>query len=166
MQLTTREKIFIIAGGGILFLLLSFLGIKAIRQNILDIDVQIEALKKEEKILEDLGLEYQKLQGFKSDSPANIDNMVPRIEGILTNLGLKPIATLSSSDNPIENKFIKRQLNITFRETEAEQIMQFIKQIENDPSSPYKIEEFTARKIGRKPGMYYFNIKVAGYKKK
>ncbi|MDH5720840.1 MAG: hypothetical protein OEZ13_09540 [Spirochaetia bacterium] len=166
MEITAREKIFLSVGAVFIILIISFWGLKSLREQVFNIDVKIDELRQEQKDIEEYGEEYEKLQSLKSGAPENIDKMLPDIDRILLSLNLKATSSISTSDSIVEKRYIKRQANISFRDSLAEPVMQFIKQIESDPSSMYTVENFSARKLTRKPGYYYFTIKVIGYSKK
>lgn len=166
MQITQREKYFLLAGALFFVGLLAFFVIKNSADYLISIDEKLADLQYEEETIEKLGMEFQQLQSLKSGGQMNLEPMVPQIETILQRFGLLDLARLSPSDSIIENKYLKRQVSIEFREAPAMQILQFIKAIEDNAGIPMTIEEFSERPIVKKPGIYWVSMKISAFQNK
>ncbi|MDH4199201.1 MAG: hypothetical protein OEV66_02380 [Spirochaetia bacterium] len=166
MQLTDREKKLIIAGSAFFIILVVYFGVSFVKEDILSIDEKIRQSSFEDNNLINLGKEYKKLASLRSMEKVDIEPMVPQIESMLQKYGVRNNATLLPTDSVIENKFIKRQVSIDFKEIDSASILNIVKEIEESSSIPYSIEFFQSSEITSKPGLYRISLKVAAFKNK
>lgn len=168
MQLTQREKyLLIFAGVFFLFLLVFFSGRKVV-QYISEMSESSITAERETSQLEALGREFQALQSVKSGGEASqLETMMPNIENLLNTLNLRDkVISLNPRDTVVQNNFLKKEVLISLREITAAQMLDFIKQTEQNTSNPYKIESFTYRPVLKKTGFYNFTLSLAGFQKK
>lgn len=167
MQLTNRERSFIIAGGVLLVIMLSFYGFRVLNKKVEALNTELEEARNMGATLQNLGQEYQLLKSFKQGGAGqNLNNMMPAIEAQLQNLQLRETASIVPSENAIEENFQKKTVSITLKEAPARAVLQFIQQVESQSNSLYKIEHFSARPLRKPQGMYSFSIKIAAFEKK
>ncbi len=166
MQLTQREKYFLLAGALFFAGLLIFYVGKSSLRYVVSVDERLSELMDERESIEELGREYRRLQSLKSGGQLDLEPMVPQVETLLQRYGLLDIARLSPSDSIIENKYLKRQVTIDFREVPAMQLLQFVKAIEDNAGIPMTIEQFSERPVVKKPGIYSVSMKISAFQNK
>lgn len=168
MQLTQREKyLLMFAGIFFAFLILFFSGRKLV-QYITEMSESSLTAERETSQLQALGKEYQMLQNFKTGGEASqLESMMPYIENLLNTLNLRDkVMSLNPRDTVVQNNYLKKEVLISLREITASQMLEFVKQTEQNAGSPYKIESFTYRPVLKKTGFYNFTLSLAGFQKK
>lgn len=166
MEITNRERKFIVVGLGFFVCMILFFAFDYIKTNILSIDDKIKNALLEEKRLEYMGHEYKKLASLRSSEKIDLEPMIPQIESLLQKYGVRNNATFHPSDSVIENKYVKRLVSIDFREIDSTSLLSIIREIEDHSNIPYFIEFFQYSELSTKPGLYRVSLKIAAFKNK
>jgi hypothetical protein len=166
MQFTDREKKFIITGIIFFSFLVIYFAVIFLKNNIFSLDAKIKQSQIEEATLLRYGKEFRKLAILRTTEKIDLDPMVPQIESLLQKYGARNNATLQPNDSVIENKFIKRLINIEFKEIDAASLLNVIRELEDHNTIPYSIEYFQSVPLASKPGMYRVSMKIAAFKNK
>jgi len=166
VQLTDRERKFVLAGIAFFVILVVYFGINFLRDNIFSIDARIKQSQIDEANLLQYGKEYRKLAILRTSEKVDLEPMVPQIESLLQKYGVRNNATLQPNDSVIENRFLKRLINIEFREIDAASLLNVIRELEDHNTIPYSIEFFQSVPLGGKPGLYRVSMKIAAFKNK
>lgn len=166
-SLNPRERNYVVLLG----VFLIFLGIFFMGRNFMrymnDLSERSESAERDTIKVENFGREYQLLQATKSSDSQQIDGMLPAIEAMLKAIGLREkVGTLTYTDTPIQEKYIKREVKVSIRESAANQVMDFLRQVEQSTQTLYRIDNFTFRPVLKKPGIYDFNMQISGFQKK
>lgn len=166
MNITDREKKFVIAGIIFIIILMLFYGASYVKNNIFSVDEKIKQSSIEDASLLQYGREYRKLSALRTMEKVDLDPMIPQIEALLQKYGVRNNASLQPTDSVIENKFIKRLVSIDFREIDAASLLNIIRELEDHNTIPYSIEFFQSGQVGNKPGVYRASMKIAAFKNK
>lgn len=149
-----------------LFLILFFSG-RAFFRYIAEIEERSASAEKDTMRIEQLGREYQVLQAMKTGDSQQLDNMLSSIEQMLKTIGLREkVGTLTPTDTVVQDKYLKREVKVSIRESSANLVLDFIRQIEQSVQTLYKIESFSYRPVLKKPGLYDFTVQISGFQKK
>lgn len=149
-----------------LFLILFFSG-RAFFHYIAEIEERSASAEKDTMRIEQLGREYQVLQAMKTGDSQQLDNMLSSIEQMLKTIGLREkVGTLTPTDTVVQDKYLKREVKVSIRESSANLVLDFIRQIEQSVQTLYKIESFSYRPVLKKPGLYDFTVQISGFQKK
>lgn len=166
MQLSIREKYFVAGGAVFLIILIFVLGFRSLRAKYNEMDSRIITLQDDISNLKRMGELYQKYKSMKiSNMNQTLDNMVPYLENLLNQYGLKDKANIQPSRQNMEDKFMKKKVRINILKSGAKSVMQFIHQVENNSTNIYRIDSFRSRPVFKKDGFYNFTIEIIGYEK-
>jgi len=166
-NLNPRERSYVIILGVFVVFLGFFFAGRSFLRYMNDISERSESAERDTIKIENLGREYQLLQATKSSDSQQIDGMLPAIEAMLKAIGLREkVGTLTYTDTPVQEKYIKREVKVSIRESSATQVMDFVRQIEQSTQTLYRIDNFTFRPVLKKPGIYDFNMQISGFQKK
>lgn len=168
MQISEREKMFLVFGLGFLLVLGGVYGLRFVQGFIQELDNSFNSISRENQEILALAEEYQSLKKVKnSNSDAQLNNMVPYIENLLNQLSLrKQVRNLSPRDSIVDSKYVKKTVSISFREVSSKDFLKLVQRIEADRSNLLKIDSLTARPIAKKTGFYNVNLEIAGFKKR
>ncbi len=166
-SLNPRERTYLmLMGVFFLFLILFFSG-RAFFRYIAEIEERSASAEKDTMRIEQLGREYQVLQAMKTGDSQQLDNMLSSIEQMLKTIGLREkVGTLTPTDTVVQDKYLKREVKVSIRESSANLVLDFIRQIEQSVQTLYKIESFSYRPVLKKPGLYDFTVQISGFQKK
>lgn len=167
MQITTREKYFIIFGSVFILAGLIYLGAREFRLYYDKRAGKLENFEEENRLIEDLGRKYRLLLSYKSSgSSRRLNRMVAEIEQLVNSTGLRDFMTsLTPRENTIEGGYRKKTVTVIFRRTPARPVLAFIKSIEQNNRGLFRIDSFRSAPVSQKPGIYNFTIQIAGFEK-
>lgn len=167
MKLTLRERMLIIGAGVFLLAVGLYFSADYIRENLKTGREKLTELDKTQVKLESLAREYQTLLAYRNASTnRSLNDMVPRIEGRLNGLGLYKDALLSTTDSTVENKYLRRQVKISFKEITGESVLKLMQEIEGDTDFLLRIENFDSRSLLKKEGYYKVSLTISAYQQK
>jgi len=166
MKITEREKLFLIGGGAFFGLVVIFYLFLYVKNNLFSVEDESSLIQEEIRKIEEYGKKYQQLVNLKAQNDYNLDPMSATIESLLQKNGLHDNVRVRPVDSVIENKYLKRQISVDIREVSAMQMMQFIKDVEENTILPVTVEYFLSRPVAGKPGYYMLSLKVSAFTKK
>ncbi|HNA78604.1 MAG TPA: hypothetical protein PKY99_04095, partial [Turneriella sp.] len=106
-------------------------------------------------------------QAMKTGDSQQLDNMLSSIETMLKNIGLREkVGSLTPTDTIVQEKYLKREVKVSIKESPANLVLDFIRQVEQSVQTLYKVESFSYRPVLKKPGIYDFTVQISGFQRK
>ena len=169
MQISQREKLFLMGGGvsllvlGIFYLFFQFnLKLKNIEAK------KMDSLNDKNK-LQQLSIEYQQLKSISKEIKAsNLGlDLTAEMENLLSTSNLPGNKFfLKPYRKEIEKQYIKDEVRITLPEVTAKDLLTIIQSVENNPQALLNIDYFQVRPLKKKEGYYTASLTVVSYKNK
>jgi hypothetical protein len=132
-----------------------------------DISERSDSAERDTLQIENLGRQYQLLQAMRTGDSQQLDNMLSSIETMLKTIGLRDkVGSLTPTDTTVQEKYLKREVKVSIKESPANQVLDFIRQIEQSTQTLYKVESFSYRPVLKKPGIYDFSVQISGFQRK
>jgi hypothetical protein len=104
---------------------------------------------------------------MKTGDTQQLDNMLSSIETMLKNIGLREkVGSLTPTDTIVQEKYLKREVKLSIKESPANLVLDFIRQVEQSVQTLYKIESFSYRPVLKKPGIYDFTLQISAFQRK
>jgi len=166
-SLNPRERTYLIVlGVFVLFLAIFFAG-RSFAAYMTDLRERTDSAERDTVQIENLGREYQVLQAMKTGDSQQLDNMLSSIETMLKTIGLREkVGSLTPTDTIVQEKYLKREVKVSIKESPANLVLDFIRQVEQSVQTLYKIESFSYRPVLKKPGIYDFTVQISGFQRK
>jgi len=166
-SLNPRERTYLIVlGVFVLFLAIFFAG-RSFAAYMTDLRERTDSAERDTVQIESLGREYQVLQAMKTGDSQQLDNMLSSIETMLKTTGLREkVGSLTPTDTIVQEKYLKREVKVSIKESPANLVLDFIRQVEQSVQTLYKIESFSYRPVLKKPGIYDFTVQISGFQRK
>ena len=166
-SLNPRERTYVIMLGIFAGLLGVFFMGRSFARYMTSISERSESAERDTMQIEVLGRRYQVLQAMKTGDSQQLDNMLSSIETMLKNIGLRDkVGSLTPTDTTVQDKYLKREVKVSIKESPANQVLDFVRQIEQSTQTLYKVESFSYRPVLKEPGIYDFNIQISGFQRK
>lgn len=155
-----------VLGVFILFLGVFFAG-RSFAAYMTDLRERTDSAERDTLQIENLGRQFQVLQAMKTGDTQQIDNMLSSIETMLKNLGLREkVGSLTPTDTVVQEKYLKREVKVSIKESPATPVLDFIRQVEQSVQTLYKVESFSYRPVLKKPGIYDFTVQISAFQRK
>ncbi|MCX7632580.1 MAG: type II secretion system protein M [Turneriella sp.] len=166
-SLSPRERIYLMVLAVFLVLVATFFTARSFTRYMRDLNERSNSAERDTMQIEQLGRQYQMLQAMRTGDSQQLDNMLSNIETMLRNTGLRDkIGSLTPTDTVVQDKYLKREVKLTIRESPANLVLDFIRQVEQSVQILYKIENFSFRPVLKKPGIYDFTLQISAFQKK
>lgn len=166
-SLSARERTYLLALAIFAVLVLFFFMGRSFARYMTDLRERTDSAERDTVQIENLGRQFQILQAMKTGDSQQLDNMLSSIETMLKNIGLRDkVGSLTPTDTIVQDKYLKREVKVSIKESPANLVLDFIRQIEQSVQTLYKIESFSYRPVLKKPGIYDFTIQISGFQKK
>ncbi|MBV6494372.1 MAG: hypothetical protein LDLANPLL_02405 [Turneriella sp.] len=166
-SLSSRERTYLIILGIFAVLIALFLSARSFANYMSSLSERSQNAESNTSRLESLGREFQMLQAMRTGESQQLDNMLSTIETMLKTIGLREkVGSLTPTDTVVQDKYVKREVKVTIKESPANLVLDFIRQIEQNTQTLYKVESFNFRPVLKKTGVYDFNISISGFEKK
>jgi hypothetical protein len=164
-KLNQRERIFVMAGGAFIVVVLIFLGIKEIIDYKDEIQEEAQIISGHIQTLQGYIKEYNKVKFTVPKKSLTSDDVLPEVEKILIQNNIKEKATsLSDSKTTIEKKnFTKTTVKIKFHDIDFNSLSKFVYDIEENNDYWLKVEFMRLRKSPNKPGKYDALLRIISY---
>lgn len=166
-SLNPRERTYLmILGVFALFLGIFFAG-RSFAAYMTDLRERTDSAERDTVQIENLGRQFQVLQAMKTGDSQQLDNMLSSIETMLKNIGLREkVGSLTPTDTIVQEKYLKREVKVSIKESPANLVLDFIRQVEQSVQTLYKVESFSYRPVLKKPGIYDFTVQISGFQRK
>ncbi len=165
--LNARERTYVMLLGVFLLFLGIFFSGRSFARYMTDLRDRSESAERDTLQIENLGRQYQLLQAMKTGDSQQLDNMLSSIEAMLKTIGLRDrVGSLTPTDTIVQEKYLKREVKVSIKESAANQVLDFIRQIEQSTQTLYKVESFSYRPVLKKPGIYDFTVQISGFQRK
>jgi type II secretory pathway component PulM len=165
--LNPRERSYVIILGIFAVLLSFFFAGRSFARYMQDISERSDSAERDTLEIENLGRQFQLLQAMKTGDSQQLDNMLSSIEAMLKAIGLREkVGSLTPTDTVVQEKYLKREVKVSIKESSASQVLDFIRQIEQSTQTLYKVESMSYRPVLKKPGFYDFSIQISGFQRK
>jgi len=166
-SLNARERTYVMILGGFMVILGFFMAGRAFARYMSDLSERSDFAERDTLRLEGLGRQYQLLQAMRTGDSQQLDNMLSTIESMLKAIGLREkVGSLTPTDTTVQEKYLKREVKVSIKESPADLVLNFVRQIEQSTQTLYKVESFTYRPVLKKPGIYDFNVQISGFQRK
>jgi type II secretory pathway component PulM len=166
-SLNARERTYLMLLGVFMLFLGVFFAGRSFARYMTDLSERSESAERDTMQIENLGRQYQLLQAMKTGDSQQLDNMLSSIETMLKTIGLRErVGSLTPTDTIVQDKYLKREVKVSIRESSANQVLDFIRQIEQSTQTLYKVENFSYRPVLKKPGIYDFTVQISGFQRK
>lgn len=166
-SLSARERTYLMALAIFAVLVLLFFMGRSFARYMTDLRERTDSAERDTVQIENLGRQFQILQAMKTGDSQQLDNMLSSIETMLKNIGLRDkVGSLTPTDTIVQEKYLKREVKVSIKESPANLVLDFIRQIEQSVQTLYKIESFSYRPVLKKPGIYDFTLQISGFQKK
>lgn len=166
-NLSPRERTYIMLLGVFFILLGMFFAGRSFARYMSDLSERSDSAERDTLEIERLGRQYQLLLGMKTGDSQQLDNMLSSIESMLKAIGLRDkVGSLTPTDTIVQEKYLKREVKVSIKESPANQVLDFIRQIEQSTQTLYKVESFNYRPVLKKPGIYDFNVQISGFQRR
>lgn len=166
-SLNPRERTYVMLLGVFAAFLGIFFAGRSFARYMNDLSERSDSSERDTLQIENLGRQYQLLQAMKTGDSQQLDNMLSSIEALLKNIGLRDkVGSLTPTDTVVQDKYLKREVKVSIKESPANQVLDFIRQIEQSTQTLYKVESMSYRPVLKKPGFYDFSIQISGFQRK
>jgi|GEM_PF-2411672 len=166
-SLNPRERTYVMLLGVFAAFLGIFFAGRSFARYMNDLSERSDSAERDTLQIENLGRQYQLLQAMKTGDSQQLDNMLSSIEALLKNIGLRDkVGSLTPTDTVVQDKYLKREVKVSIKESPANQVLDFIRQIEQSTQTLYKVESMSYRPVLKKPGFYDFSIQISGFQRK
>lgn len=166
-SLNPRERSYLALLGIFMGLLGMFFAGRGFAGYMSDLSERSESAERDTLQIENLGRQFQVLQAMKTGDAQQLDNMLSSIETMLKNIGLREkVGSLTPTDTIVQEKYLKREVKVSIKESPANLVLDFIRQIEQSVQTLYKVENFSYRPVLKKPGIYDFTVQISGFQRK
>lgn len=166
-SLNPRERTYLmILGVFALFLGVFFAG-RSFAAYMADLRERTDSAERDTVQIENLGRQFQVLQAMKTGDSQQLDNMLSSIETMLKTIGLREkVGSLTPTDTIVQEKYLKREVKVSIKESPANLVLDFVRQVEQSVQTLYKVESFSYRPVLKKPGIYDFTVQISGFQRK
>jgi len=165
--LNPREKTYVLILATFALVMALFFAGRKFSRYMTDIRERSDSAERDTVQIENLGRQYQLLQAMKTGDSQQLDNMMSSIESMLKTIGLREkVGSLTPTDTTVQDKYLKREVRLSIKESGANQVLDFMRQIEQSTQTLYKIESFSYRPVLKKAGIYDFQLTISGFQKK
>lgn len=166
-SLNPRERTYVMLLGIFAVVIGIFFAGRSFARYMNDLSERSDSAERDTLQIENLGRQYQLLQAMKTGDSQQLDNMLSSIETLLKNIGLRDkVGSLTPTDTVVQDKYLKREVKVSIKESPANQVLDFIRQIEQSTQTLYKVESMSYRPVLKKPGIYDFSIQISGFQRK
>ncbi len=166
LHLTEREKLILFGGSIVLSIMLFLAGLYKANNLLANIKEQEDQWTHESIVLQNLGREYRLLKNLSANivNQKGASDVTIDIEKLLVQNNLKSFhPNLIPRRSKVEKKYIKSEVQITFKEIPMQPIFTLINQVENYPDKFLKITNLATRPLLKKVGYYSVSITIATF---
>lgn len=166
-SLSARERTYLMVLVVFIAVVLVFFLGRSFAHYMADLRERTDSAERDTLQIENLGRQFQVLQAMKTGDAQQLDNMLSSIETMLKNIGLRDkVGSLTPTDTIVQDKYLKREVKVSIKESPANLVLDFIRQVEQSVQTLYKIENFSYRPVLKKPGIYDFTVQISGFQRK
>ena len=166
-SLNPRERTYVMLLGIFAVVIGIFFAGRSFARYMNDLSERSDSAERDTLQIENLGRQYQLLQAMRTGDSQQLDNMLSSIETMLKTIGLRDkVGSLTPTDTIVQEKYLKREVKVSIKESPANQVLDFIRQIEQSTQTLYKVESFNYRPVLKKPGIYDFSVQISGFQRK